>query len=479
MILQEVPIFECKEYELPSVFTAENLLREARRQKLIDNCGIPNICILDPDGDMIEYLLKNGKAKLSDCWACYHTKLYTFSYEGIEFGIIGSAVGSSFAVLVAEELFATGCKLLISVTSAGVINQPNNNARFVLIDNAIRDEGTSYHYLPPSERSTISNSLLARILKEQSGFEIPVHVGTSWTTDAPFRETPVAIACARDKNAVCVEMEAAALYAFAKAKSKNVICMAHITNTMAQQEGDFEKGEEMGSIDSLKVILQVSKVFEQDLLANPEHEHLKNHWDIIYATRQEDELGWFQEEATPSLQLLEKCKISNNDLIADIGTGLSVFISDLLERNYTNIIASDISYIALEKHKQKLGSEKASKVLWIVDDITQSTELVNIKGIALWHDRAVFHFLTEPKQRQAYVQVLKKTLQKGGYLIISTFAKDGAKKCSSLNIVNYDNEQLSQLLGEEFMLLESFEYTHYTPSGQERPHLYALYLKKQ
>ena len=149
MTLSEVPIFECKEYGESSVFTAENLLREARRQKLIDNCGIPNICILDPDGDLVEYLLRINQATLNECWACYHTKLYNFTYRDIEFAVVGCAVGSSFAVLVAEELFATGCKLLISVTSAGIINAPEKNSRFVLIEKTIRDEGTSYHYLPP------------------------------------------------------------------------------------------------------------------------------------------------------------------------------------------------------------------------------------------------------------------------------------------------------------------------------------------
>src|SRR5689334_4192435 len=105
-------LFENKDYQAPSVFTPENLLREARRQKLLDSCQIPNVCILDPDGDLVEYLLRTNQAELNQCWACYHTKLYSFKYKELELGVVGCAVGSSFAVLVAEELFASGCQLL-------------------------------------------------------------------------------------------------------------------------------------------------------------------------------------------------------------------------------------------------------------------------------------------------------------------------------------------------------------------------------
>src|SRR5450759_4389580 len=142
---------ENKYYQESSIFTPENLLREARRQKQLNKCEIPNICVLDPDGDLVEYLLRTKQANLNKCWACYHTTLYSFKYKTFEFGVVGCAVGSSFAVLVAEELFASGCQLLISVTSAGIINLPRNNSRFILIDQTIRDEGTSYHYLPANE----------------------------------------------------------------------------------------------------------------------------------------------------------------------------------------------------------------------------------------------------------------------------------------------------------------------------------------
>lgn len=243
-----------KHYNEPSVFTPENLLREARRQKNIDNCKVPDVCVLDPDGDLVDYLIRTNQAKINECWACYHTKLYNVKQNNFEFAVLGCGVGSSFAVLIAEQLFVSGCKTLISVTSAGIINPTKNNSKFVLIEQALRDEGTSYHYIPASETSNINPVLFDNLMSYYSTTDLSIETGNSWTTDAPYRETQTAITEAKKLNIVCVEMEAAALYAFAKAKNKNIICFAHLTNTMAQTEGDFEKGEEMGSLDTLELI---------------------------------------------------------------------------------------------------------------------------------------------------------------------------------------------------------------------------------
>jgi len=153
------PILNNKAFLDSSVFTPENLLREARRQKAIPNGNIPSICVLDPDGDIVQYLLDTGQATCDPYWACYHTKLYTFTRADLVFGIVGGAVGASFAVLVAEELFSSGCQLLISVTSAGQITPVANPPYFILIDKALRDEGTSYHYLPPAPYSRLDPRL--------------------------------------------------------------------------------------------------------------------------------------------------------------------------------------------------------------------------------------------------------------------------------------------------------------------------------
>lgn len=238
-----------KDYSEPSVFLPENLLREARRQKNKTECGVPSFCVLDPDGDLVDYLLEQGLAKKNDCWSCYHSTLYSFLLDDITVGIIPCVVGASYAVLVAEQLFVSGCEFLISITSAGILNEPETAKRFALITEAVRDEGTSYHYLPREKPSLLSKKILDQLSENDVWFP-----ARSWTTDAPYRETASAIKAMKDQEITCVEMEAAALYAFAEAKNKKVICFAHLTNTMAQQEGDFEKGEFFGSLESLELL---------------------------------------------------------------------------------------------------------------------------------------------------------------------------------------------------------------------------------
>ena len=259
------PILSGKYHEAPSVFTAEALLREARRQKGITDGTAPDICILDPDGDIVRYLLASGRARRLSSWPCYHTELYAFEHEELSYGIIGCAVGAAFAVLIAEELFASGCKLLLSMTSAGQILPVQAPPYFIVIDRALRDEGTSYHYLPPAPYS-MPNQLLVRLAGEAlAAAGLPVQCGATWTTDAPFRETGEAVAAARESGILAVEMEAAALYAFAAARNKPVLCFAHVTNQMGQIEGDFEKGAADGAEESMKVISLVARSLRRTL----------------------------------------------------------------------------------------------------------------------------------------------------------------------------------------------------------------------
>jgi hypothetical protein len=164
------------------------------------------------------------------------------------------AVGAPFAVLVAEQLFVSGCEFLVSVTSAGQIAPVGPTPYFVLIDRALRDEGTSHHYLPPSVCAEAASELADRAFTGLTSLPIVIHRGTSWTTDAPYRETEDAIAAAHAQGALAVEMEAAALYAFARASGKPLLCFAHVTNQMARIEGDFEKGESDGTRSSIEVI---------------------------------------------------------------------------------------------------------------------------------------------------------------------------------------------------------------------------------
>lgn len=248
------PILSHKHYDAPSAFAPESLLREARRQKGLATAAVPEICVLDPDGDIVRRLRATGRANRHPGWACYHTDLYVFGHDGHEYGILGCAVGAAFAVLIAEELFASGCQFLASVTSSGQILPGQTPPYFIVIDRALRDEGTSYHYLPPSDYSDADTQMIQLAQEALTAAGVSVQVGATWTTDAPFRETQEAIDAAAQAGILAVEMEAAALYAFAKARGRSVLCFAHVTNQMGRIEGDFEKGAADGVEESLKVI---------------------------------------------------------------------------------------------------------------------------------------------------------------------------------------------------------------------------------
>lgn len=248
------PILSNKDASAPSVFRPAALLREARRQKGLPSSAVPPACILDPDGDIVRRLRQSGRAHPFKDWPCYHTQLDTFTLGGRTVGIVGCAVGAPFAVLVAEELFASGCRFLLSLTSSGQVTSSGPTPYFVVIDRALRDEGTSYHYAAPSDYADADARLVAKAATALHRTKKSVFVGSTWTTDAPFRETAGAIEAARSRGVLAVEMEAAALYAFAGATGAAVLCLAHVTNTMGQEGEDFEKGEADGTSDALAVL---------------------------------------------------------------------------------------------------------------------------------------------------------------------------------------------------------------------------------
>lgn len=250
----DTPIVDGKQYDEQSVFTPDALLREARRQKGLPDRPVPEICVLDPDGDLVDHLVSTGRAETDEAWPGYHTDLYRFDLEGQEVGIVGYAVGASFAVLVAEQLFASGCRLLVSVTSSGQIVPKDDPPYFVLVDRALRDEGASHHYRPPDRYAALDADLRDRVAEACQSGSRPVHTGPTWTIDAPFRETEAAIDRARSEGILAVEMEAAALYAFARLRDCPVVCFAYVTNEMGHGESDFEKGEANGSTAALEVV---------------------------------------------------------------------------------------------------------------------------------------------------------------------------------------------------------------------------------
>ena len=236
-----------------AVFRAANMLEAARLQKNLSPLTVPQGCLLDFDAELVDFLVTTGAAKHEPAWPCFHTKLYRWSVDGTEYGIIGGTVGAPFAVLIAEELFALGCKALVTISSAGLIADHLKTPMFLLIDKALRDEGTSYHYLPPGRYAEAAQVLVDAVAKQLTDAGLEYFRGKSWTTDAPFRESQQLISARRDEGIISVEMEAAALLAMGAALNKPVICFAHITNSMATRDDDFDKGGDDGNEVALKV----------------------------------------------------------------------------------------------------------------------------------------------------------------------------------------------------------------------------------
>jgi uridine phosphorylase len=253
------PILQNKQRSSPSIFRPGALLREARRQKGLPDADVPAVCILDPDGDIVRRLRKEGRSKPFEGWPCYHTQLDAFDLAGRVVGIVGCAVGAPFAVLIAEELFASGCCLLLSLSSAGQIAPAGPTPYFVIIDRALRDEGTSYHYAEPSDYAEADPELISIATDAVRSNGLRAIVGPTWTTDAPFRETSEAIEAAKRRGILAVEMEAAALYTFAKVNQARVLCLAHVTNSMGQAAQDFDKGEADGTADALAILAAIAR----------------------------------------------------------------------------------------------------------------------------------------------------------------------------------------------------------------------------
>ena len=202
------------------------------------------------------------------------------------------------------------------------------------------------------------------------------------------------------------------------------------------------------------------------------------HWNQIYSSQPVRMLSWYETKPGPSLKLLDKCGLGIEDPILDVGVGASTFIDCLVEKGFQNLYAVDISEIALDKLKSRLGEEKASRVSWIVDDVTKPTRLAQLSKIALWHDRALLHFLTEEEHRQIYKRTLINAVRQGGFVIIAAFSPQGAKQCSGLKVQNYDQNSLAEFLGKSFELKEWFDYLYTMPSGDLRPYIYTLFQRQ-
>jgi len=195
----------------------------------------------------------------------------------------------------------------------------------------------------------------------------------------------------------------------------------------------------------------------------------KNHWEKIYATKAPDAVSWYRAHLETSLALIERAAGAISASIVDVGGGESTLVDDLLARGYQNITVLDISETAIDATKKRLGTA-AEYVSWLVGDITKIRLAPNTYDV--WHDRAVFHFLITPEQRDAYVRQVVAAVRPGGHVIVSTFGPEGPTKCSGLDVVRYDEESLHKQFGVRFLLEESSKELHQTPFGTTQQFLY-------
>ena len=197
----------------------------------------------------------------------------------------------------------------------------------------------------------------------------------------------------------------------------------------------------------------------------------QEHWEKVYTTKREHEVSWFQENPTPSLELMSLAGATPSTAVIDVGGGASRLVDALAEMGFRNVTVLDLSEAALASVKARLG-DRAEQVEWVVADVTTWESQ---HAYDLWHDRAAFHFLTEERDRVAYVARLVKALKPGGHAIIATFALDGPERCSGLPVVRYDAKSVGRELGDAFELVESRRHEHLTPWGSEQRFQFSLF----
>jgi len=202
----------------------------------------------------------------------------------------------------------------------------------------------------------------------------------------------------------------------------------------------------------------------------------KTHWESVYTTKAPDQVSWYTPHLETSLALIDRLALGPNAAILDVGSGESTLVDDLLERGYKDISLLDLSDEAQRVTRERLGPS-ASKVHWLTDNVCNIP--LSSARYDLWHDRAVFHFLTHPQQQAAYVLQASKTLKPQGHIIIGVFGPQGPTRCSGLNVVRYDASSLQSTFADHFRLLDSQIVSHTTASGSDQQFIYAVLRKLQ
>jgi SAM-dependent methyltransferase len=195
----------------------------------------------------------------------------------------------------------------------------------------------------------------------------------------------------------------------------------------------------------------------------------KEHWENVYVTKPHDQVSWYRDHLDNSLKLILDTGVEKDASIIDIGGGASTLVDDLLENGFVDVSVLDISSTAIEASKRQLG-RRADEVDWIEADITEVD--LPAEHFDVWHDRAVFHFLTDPDDRRRYVELVNRSVKPGGHIIVASFGLNGPLKCSGLDVVRYSPDTMHDEFGDQFELIRSIDESHNTPFGTTQEFIY-------
>lgn len=257
----DLPLLTSHVFSEASVLTPEALMQEVRKLRGIAATPAPPICVLDFDGDLFDGLLHDGRGSSVAAWACFHTPMVAVECGGSRCGVIPRTIGGPFAVLVAEQLHAAGARVIVGLTSAGRVAPSLPMPSIVVADEAIRDEGTSLHYLAPAARVAAPTPDLLRRLTHALSSVATVTTGLVWTTDAPYRETKTQVRRWAEAGALAVEMQAASLFAFAAARQATVAVVAMVSNGGDHIGDQFDTGEHAYRVRVLEAIVSGAEQF--------------------------------------------------------------------------------------------------------------------------------------------------------------------------------------------------------------------------
>lgn len=241
-----------------TAFRPEDLVAAVRRQRGTGNGPIPPLCVLEFDGDLTDKLIARDEVRRCERWPCFHTDMWLWPKDEPRCGIVARTIGGPYAVLVAEQMAVCGARAVVGLASAGRIGAELPLPSIVVADEAIRDEGTSLHYLPPGRIVSADRSLAAALIETMAGIGLPVRRGLVWTTDAPYRETRSQIDHWASRGALAVEMQAASLFAFGQARNMVTGLVAHVTNGVDHDGEPFHKGPDDADVLLLKAIARVA-----------------------------------------------------------------------------------------------------------------------------------------------------------------------------------------------------------------------------